>query len=143
MLACAKYLQEWLPLYARLRDWGFEISDYVDDASTNLEELILFLAQHVLDRGSGDERRVVCASIIVEAYRLLHGDNIPIHSIALRQACEDLWQACDNPTTQTAKGAAVGADVRDNWRRFLERVRDGNEWVRGRLELYKTPEKNI
>jgi hypothetical protein len=143
MLACAKFLQEWLPLYARLRDWGFEIPDYVDDASTNLEELIPFLAQHFLDCGSGDGRRIICASVCVEACRLLYGDSIPIHSIAIRQACEDLWQACGNPTTQTAKGAAVGADVRDNWRRFLERVRNGNEWVRGRLELYKLDAKNI
>ncbi|MFZ2082491.1 MAG: hypothetical protein WAV38_38710 [Xanthobacteraceae bacterium] len=143
MLAAAKFLQEWLALYGGLEEWGFEIPDCVDDISWRLEELIPFLSQHILDRGSGDGRRIICAGVIVEAYRLLHGDDIPIHSIELRQACEDLWQACDNPTTQTAKGAAAGAEVGDNWRRFLERVRDGDEWVRGRLELYKTPEKNI
>jgi hypothetical protein len=37
----------------------------------------------------------------------------------------------------------VGADVRDNWRRCLEDVATGDDWVRSRLELYKTRPKIV
>jgi hypothetical protein len=67
MFACAKYLQEWLPLYGQLEDWGIEIPLCVDEVDAGLVELVPFLAQQVLDRGSGDGRRVICAS--VEAQR--------------------------------------------------------------------------
>jgi hypothetical protein len=143
VLAAARYLQEWLPLYGHLEDYGLdEAPPCVDQVDDGLVELVPFLAQQVLDRGSGDGRRVVRASVCVEAYRLIHG-SVPIHSADLRQACETLWLACGNTTTQSAKGAALGADVRDNWRRFLERVRDGDDWVRSRLELYKLDPKRI
>jgi hypothetical protein len=76
---------------------------------------------------------LLCAAVCVEGYRLVHNGNLEPHSGDLRQACEDLWQACGNPTT----AKAVGADARDNWRRSIEQVASGDEWVRSRLELYK------
>lgn len=143
LFASAKYLQDWLQLYIRLEDYGFEFPVCVDEAAQSVEELLQFLAKELTYSTSGDPRRKLCAAVCVEGYRLLHDDHLEPHSQELRQACEDLWQACGNTRTQTAKGAALGADVRDNWRRFLERVRDGDEWVRGRLELYKLDPKNI
>jgi hypothetical protein len=41
----AEYIQRWLPLYARLEDYGFEGPwNCIDDLSSNLEEFRLFLA---------------------------------------------------------------------------------------------------
>src|SRR5262249_37568248 len=59
MLAAAIYLQEWLPLYGHLEDWGFEIPDCVDQVDDGLVDLVPFLAQQLRDRGSGDGRRIV------------------------------------------------------------------------------------
>jgi hypothetical protein len=137
LFASAKYLQDWLQLYIRLEDFGFEFPICVDEAAQSVEELLQFLAKELSHSTNGDPRRKLCAAVCVESYRVFHGHLTP-HSLDLRQACEDLWQACDNPTTQRAEGAAKGSDVRDNWRRSLERVAAGDEWVRSRLELYKT-----
>jgi hypothetical protein len=136
----AEYIQRWLPLYARLEDYGFEGPwNCIDDLSTNLEELRQFLAKEITHSTSGDPRRKLCAAVCVESYRFLHDGHVEPHSGNLRQACEDLWQASGNPTT----AKAVGADVRDNWRRCLEDVATGDDWVRSRLELYKTRAKII
>ena len=137
--AAAKYLQDWLPLYAHLERYGFEIPICVDQTTQDLEELLLFLAKQISHSTSGDPRRKLCAAVCVESYRFFHNDYVELHSGNLRQACEDLWQASGNPTT----AKAVGADARDNWRRSLEDVADGDEWVRSRLELYKTSTKII
>jgi len=130
----AEYIQRWLPLYARLEDYEFEGPwNCIDDLSSNLEELRQFLAKEITHSTSGDPRRKLCAAICIESYRFFHNDYVELHSGNLRQACEDLWQASGNPTT----AKVVGADVRDNWRRSLEDVADGDEWVRSRLEFYK------
>jgi hypothetical protein len=143
LFASAKLLQNWLQLYTRLEDYGFEIPVCVDDTTQNIEELLQFLAKQITHSTSGDPRRNLCAAVCVESYRLLHDDQLKPHSADLRQACEDLWLAWDNPTTQRPDGPAKGSDVRDNWRRSLEHVAAGDEWVRSRLELYKTSIKII
>jgi hypothetical protein len=143
LLRCAKYLELYLPMYEDLERFGFETPPCVDTTTQCLADLIPFLTKEVAQSSSGDPRRRLCAAVCVESYRLLHDDQLKPHSLDLRQACEDLWQACGNPTTQTAKGAAKGSDVRDNWRRSLEHAASGHEWVRSRLELYKTDIKKI
>ena len=140
LFRCAEYIQRWLPLYARLEHYGFDPLPFdVDGVSTNLEELRQFLAKELTHSTSGDPRRKLCAAVCVEGYRLLHDGRVQLHSLNLRQACEDLWRASGNPTT----AKAVGADARDNWRRNLEDVAAGDEWVRSRFELYKTSPKII
>jgi hypothetical protein len=141
LFASAKYLQDWLQLYTGLERYGFEIPVCVDDTTQNVEELLQFLAKQLAHTTSGDPRRKLCAAVCVESYRLLHDDHLEPHSQDLRQACEDLWQASGNPTTQTAEGAAKGSDVRDNWRRCLGDAAVGDDWVRSRLELYKNGNK--
>jgi len=134
----AEYIQRWLPLYLRLEDYGFQVPTCVHDLDGHLEELRQHLAKELTHSTNGDPRRKLCAAVCAESRRFLHG-HVELHSLNLRQACEDLWQACDNPTT----AKAVGADARDNWRRCLEDVAAGDEWVRSRLELYKTSPKII
>jgi hypothetical protein len=129
----AEFLQRWLPLYARLGDYGFEVPDCIDTVGNGLEELLPFLLEQI-HSPSRDVRRLLCAAVCVEGYRLLNNGHLEPHSHDLRQACEDLWQVSGNLTT----AKAAGADARDNWRRSLEQVSsDSHEWVRSRLELYK------
>jgi hypothetical protein len=134
----AEYLQRWLRLYALLDDYGFEVPDCIDNVGNGLEELLPFLLEQ-MHSPSGDVRRILCAAVCVEGYRLLHNGHLEPHSADLRQACEDLWQASGNPTT----AKAAGADARDNWRRSIEQVVSGDEWVRSRFELYKNGTKII
>jgi hypothetical protein len=135
----AEYIQRWLPLYLHLEDYGFEMPTCIHDLDGQLEELRQHLAKEITHSSSGDPRRKLCAAVCVEGYRLLHDGQVRLHSLDLRQACEDLWQASGYPTT----AKAVGADARDNWRRDLEHVAAGDEWVRSRLELYKANAKII
>jgi hypothetical protein len=139
LFSSAKYLQDWLPLYTHLERYGFEIPGYVDATTQNVHELLQFLAEQISHSTSGDPRRKLCAAVCVEGYRFFHKGYVEPHSSNIRQACEDLWLACDNPTT----AKAVGADVRENWRRKLEDVAASDEWVRSRFELYKTSIKII
>ena len=136
MFRYAEYIQRWLELYRRLEKYGFELEISLDDIDTKLEELRQFLAKELTHSTSGDPRRKLCAAVCVEGYRLFH-DHVQPHSGNLRQTSEDLWLACGNPTT----AKAVGADVRENWRRSLEDVAAGDEWVLSRFELYKTSTK--
>ena len=63
-------------------------------------------------------RREICAAVIIEASKLLHGKVEP-RSSKLAQACADYWQAC------TRKGSDP-----DNWRRHIERaVEINHEWI--------------
>jgi hypothetical protein len=142
MFRYAEYIQRWLELYRRLEKYGFELEISLDDIDTKLEELRQFLDKELTHSTSGDPRRKLCAAVCVEGYRLFH-DHVQPHSGNLRQTCEDLWQACGNPTTQTAEGVAKGSDVRENWRRSLEDVAAGDQWVRSRFELYKSSTKII
>ena len=96
----AEYIQRWLPLYARLEDYEFEGPwNCIDDLSSNLEEFRQFLAKEITHSTSGDPRRKLCAAVCAEGYRFLHDGHLEPHSLNIRQACEDLWLACGNPTT--------------------------------------------
>src|SRR5262245_14199328 len=55
-------------------------------------------------------RREICAAVIIEATKLLHG-KVELRSSKLAQACADYWQAC------------TGKEIDpDNWRRQIERA---------------------
>jgi hypothetical protein len=147
LLSSAFYLQGWLAIYGRMeKKYGIKTPVCVDEVSNALEELIPFLAEQLRHPRLGgkvpDDRRPLCASVCTEAYRLLHG-NLKPHSSDLRAACEALWLACGNPSTGTVEGAVAGADVGDNWRRFLERVAVGDDWVRSRFDVVRNQHEKI
>jgi hypothetical protein len=65
-----------------------------------------------------DIRREICAAVIIEASKLLHGKVEP-RSIKLAQACADYWQACTGKESDP-----------ENWRRQIERAAKVNhEWI--------------
>jgi hypothetical protein len=139
MLKAARDLEDLLPTYTISDDeWDFQIPDCVETILICLPELIEFLESQLPSPRRGgpfpDDRRVICAGICAEAYRLIHHD-LRVHSGDLRQACEDYWVACGNSETGTS-------DVRDNWRKPLEQhVAEGDDWIRSQMELYLTGRK--
>jgi hypothetical protein len=67
--------------------------------------------------------REICAAVIVEAWKIIHGKAEP-RSLQLLQACEEYWRAC---------GRAPIGDV-ENWRRTVERaLATDHSWVRSIL----------
>jgi hypothetical protein len=135
MLAAARYLDRWLPMYIRQSDppWNFEYSaeaEAAESLSIALFEMIRLLEEDInaVPRRVGgpnpDRRRPICAGVIGEAYRLIH-EQLEPYSQHLQQACEYYWQACGNePTGQYG--------YRRNWERFLKEyvARGSDDWVR-------------
>jgi hypothetical protein len=149
VLEAARYLERWLPAYTISDDeWNLQLPDCVETVLIALPELIEFLKSQLppprLGGPTPDGRRLLCAGLCAEAYDLIHR-GLQLHSGVLRQGCEDYWLACGNPETGTHAGAIRGADVRENWRKFLEEHErakaNGNDWVRSQLELYLTGQK--
>jgi hypothetical protein len=71
-----------------------------------------------------DVRREICAAVIIEAWKLLHGEAEP-RSESFEQACADYWQACG--------GEEIGeTNDPSNWRWSIERAlkkAEGYQWV--------------
>jgi hypothetical protein len=84
--------------------FGFELDDRVDVASTALTELRdFFEEQRRPSRNGGptpDSRRWLCARVCADAWRRLHGEPQP-YSQHLQEACEEYWQACGHPASDT------------------------------------------
>lgn len=71
-----------------------------------------------------DVRREICAAVIIEAWKLLHGEAEP-RSENLEQACAYYWEACGG-------GEIEETNDRSNWRWPIERAlkkAQGYQWV--------------
>jgi len=115
LFAAAKYLQDWLPMYAMAAEkLGGEYPTCIDDADAALQDLVPFLASDVDQPKSGpkpDGKRRLCAAVCLEVWRKLH-DTVQPFSPKLWEACEAYWQACDHAET-SRKGRLK------NWEPFL------------------------
>ena len=62
----------------------------------------------------------ICAEVIVEAWKLIHGKAEP-RSEKVYEACEEYWQACGGPASDL-----------NNWRRHVEKAsaKNANPWIR-------------
>jgi len=82
-------------------------------------------------RGGGPRQNVLhktCAAVVVEAWRLVHGEPQP-YSTELWNACNEYWQACG--------GEYRGGDV-DNWKRDAEKaVAAPHVWIRNFLSALR------
>jgi len=141
MLEAAKYLEEWLVMYVDLEklEPEFECPEAVHDCLGALYEVIELLEEDakVPKRAGGprpDKRLGLCAAVVSEAYRMLHGvDRVQPYSPAVQEACEAYWQACGNEPT----GRQLEGEPR-NWERHLkDHRRDDDGWVRSILQSYR------
>jgi hypothetical protein len=138
LLDAAKYLEEWLPMYIRIEEkygLGFEYPECVETTLVGLHELIEFLEEDIrppAPRKGGprpDRRRVVCAGICAEAYRLLQGcERVQPYSEVLQRSCEEYWFAC--------VGANTGGEPK-NWLDHLLQVAEGDEAIRAMLDRFR------
>jgi hypothetical protein len=120
----ADFLIKNLPFYECLPA-GLKMPDDVIIALDVLPRIKADLARSQKRSRSGGPRpnvpRWVCAAVVVEAWKLIHGEVEP-RSIALAEACNEYWQACG--------GEHRGKDI-ENWRRDIEQaVSDNQEWIR-------------
>jgi hypothetical protein len=131
MLAAAQYLTKWLPVYAYLEEFGFECPDCVDAASNALHELIEILEKDISEAPTGPGKKPniqqrICASVVVEAWRLIHGEVQP-RSGALGETCIAYWVACGRELTDEINDP-------ENWKHAIKYVLDKGEGVRDILE---------
>jgi hypothetical protein len=139
MLEAAQYLTKWLPTYYDLeKEFGFECPDCVDTVSNALHELIEILEKDIIEARTGVGRKAniqqrICASVIVEAWRLIH-DEVKPRSKLFLDTCIAYWLACGRELTDEINDP-------DNWRRSVDYVLDEGEGVREVLERYKMSEK--
>jgi hypothetical protein len=115
LFAAAKYLEDWLPMYARAADkLGVEYPACIDSTMLALEELVPFLASEVDQPKNSrppDGKRRLCAAVCLEIWRKLRGSVQP-YSPNLWAACEAYWQACGHDQTSTTGRLK-------NWEPFL------------------------
>jgi len=76
-----------------------------------------------------DMTREICAGVVIEAWKLVHGKAQP-RSLKLQEACEEYWKAWGGNESDP-----------ENWRRVIARALHRHAWIRGVLERYKTPTK--
>jgi len=139
MLEAARYLTKWLPTYYDLeKEFGFECPDCVDTASIALHELTELLEKDINEAQTGVGRKAniqqrICASVVVEAWRLIHG-KVKHRSRALLDTCIDYWLACGRELTDEINDP-------ENWRRSVHYVLDEGEGVREILERYRMNNK--
>jgi hypothetical protein len=125
MLACAKYLETWLPIYVRSEEeFGFPIPDCIETVLIELPELIEYLESQPLPESKGgpipDNRAHLCAAVCAEVWRRQSGEVQP-YSPKLWAACEEYWQACGNPEKAGSKGRLK------NWEQYLVDVNDADD----------------
>jgi hypothetical protein len=134
MRDAAGVLLRWLPIYQNL---GFGIQ-CPDDVTVVLDALprIMKDLERLNQERSGrrpNARREICAAVIVEASKLLHG-KAEHRSLSLQLACNDYWRACG--------GEPIG-EIEDpeNWRRPIKRALVADHaWIRSVLqELVQKP----
>jgi len=140
MLEAARCLTKWLPIYYDLeKEFGFEYPDCVDSASNALHELTELLENDINEARIGVGRKAniqqrICASVVVEAWRLIHDGKVKPRSRALLETCIDYWLACGRELTDEINDP-------ENWRRPVNYALDKGEGVREILERYRMREK--
>jgi hypothetical protein len=116
-------LMTWLPAFGQL-PYGMKCPKHVAVALAALPQI-----KRDLDRASRkpigrppDAQRLVCAAVVVKAWKIIHGRPEP-RSDKLLQACSDYWRACG--------GEQIGgSDLLENWRRPVEQVLKADySWV--------------
>jgi hypothetical protein len=128
----ADYLTKFLPLFTR-QHLGLRCPDDVAVALAVLPKIKKRLAHAILPKRAGgqnpNEERKLCAAVVVEAWRVIHGKPQP-ESLNLWTACNEYWQACGRPYR--------GSDV-DTWRSDCRAaVAENNEWIRQILSAFET-----
>ncbi len=130
MHRAADVLLTWLPAFRHL-GFGLRSPDDVETVLAALPRIKGDLER--LGRPSNGRkpnvRRAVCAAVVVEAWRLLHGKAEP-RSVPLMEACDEYWRACG--------GEQIGeTDDPGNWRRPIEQASAtrGHDWIRSVLLL--------
>ena len=115
MYDAADVLLRWLPFYAGATSLG-RSAEMVAILKA-LRRLRKDLERLKKPRPTGrrpDVQREICAAVIVEAWKLLHG-KAGSRSPQLQQACADYWIACG--------GKQIGeTNDPENWRRPIERA---------------------
>jgi len=113
----ALQLQLWLRVEAQAYDaLGEDCPNELYQADTALTELLPLIEAYRRPTKRGkkiDQRRHICAGICASIWRELHPTS-GANSDILQQACEDYWQACDQPPT-----AADHSGHLRNWEWFL------------------------
>jgi hypothetical protein len=114
-LAAIEVIDHQLSMYATTEEeFGFEVLDCIDAASTALTELRYFFEeQRRPARKAGpipDGRRKLCALVCADAWRCIHGTGQP-YSRHLQEACEEYWQACGHPETSREGRLSVVAHM--------------------------------
>jgi hypothetical protein len=132
MCDAADYLTKHLPLFTRL-SLGLRCPDDVAVALAVLPKIKKRLTHAILPKRAGGQHpnveRKVCAAVVVEAWRSIHGKPEP-ESPKLWTACNEYWQACGKEYR--------GSDV-DTWRKDCrDAVADNHEWIRRILSAFKT-----
>jgi hypothetical protein len=124
-------LETWLPIFHRL-PFGQKCPD---DVRVVLEALPRIRKDHlqVLAKPRRKGRRPktgqwICAGVVVEAWRLCHGEVEP-RSEELYGACEEYWTACGG------ERIGPGGDI-TKWRRHVENSLE-NGWIRNVMEAVR------
>ena len=121
----ASVLLRWLPVY-KYSAFGIKCPNEVDvilNALPHLRRDLERLNRPRPAHRSSNVQREICAAVIAEAWKILHGKIEP-RSDQLQQACADYWLACG--------GKQIGeTNDRENWRRPIERaLGTDHKWVR-------------
>jgi hypothetical protein len=116
-------LMNGLPMWAH-RPYGLQCPKHVAvvlDALPRIKKDLDRLAKKQIGRRP-DTQREVCAAVVIEAWKLLHGRAKP-RSDEFLGACRDYWRAC---------GGKLRGEIDDleNWRRDVERaLATDHSWV--------------
>jgi hypothetical protein len=127
----ADYLIKWIPTFNHTA-----LLDFPDEAAAALRALPRvkrFLANATPSRAGGPSpnvRRHTCAAVVVEAWRIVHGEPEP-EGLKLWEACNEYWKACGHEYYQVST---------ETWRRYCQAVADGTygRWIRVVLLAYRT-----
>ena len=133
LLDAARVLENGLRTYSIAEDrFGLRCPECVDTVLGALPELIEYLETQIRPPQKGgklpDSRRLVCAAVCAEVWRLQRGEVQPF-SATLQDACEEYWQCCGNTETGDAKGS-----IR-NWERCLREVSKDEDFREDFLRL--------
>jgi hypothetical protein len=123
MQGAVHILQTWAPMWLHA-GFGLQCPEHVVALLYALprvkKDLDIFAKKQIGRRP--DENREICAAVIVEAWKLLHGKVEP-NSLKFQRACNEYWRACG--------GKQIGGwDEPENWRRPVERaLTTGHGWI--------------
>jgi hypothetical protein len=132
MLSATDTLLKWLPGFQRI-PWGIKPPDYVWPILAALPQLKTDLEKLSVRRKGRPPNigREVCAAVIVEAWKLVHGKVQP-QSKGLLEACNMYWRVCG--------GAPIGQqwNLQGNWKGMVKKaLAEDYSWIRKIMEGYR------